>query len=82
MEAAEVVCSSTEEPDVEILETLESLIDKSLLRAEEESGVEPRFSMLETIREYAAEHLAASGEEESVRTQHASYFAALGMQAE
>jgi predicted ATPase/DNA-binding CsgD family transcriptional regulator len=82
LEAAETVCSSSEEPDEEILETLESLIDKSLLRAEEEIGGEPRFSMLETIREYAAEQLAASGEEEAVRARHATFFTELGEQAE
>src|SRR3712207_2227274 len=77
-----LVCSSAEEPDGEILETLEALIDKSLLRGEEESGVEPRFSMLETIREYAAECLAASGEEEAVRACHATFFTELGEQGE
>ena len=82
LEAAEVVCTTSEEPEGQILETLESLIDKSLLRAEEESGLEPRFSMLETIREYASEQLAASGEEEVVRARHAAFFAALGEQAE
>jgi predicted ATPase/DNA-binding NarL/FixJ family response regulator len=81
LEAAEVVCCSSEEPGGEILETLESLIDKSLLRAEEIGG-EPRFSMLETIREYAAERLAASGEEAAVRARHATFFTELGEQAE
>jgi predicted ATPase len=82
LEAAEVVCSSSEEPVGEILETLESLIDKSLLRGEEHTEVVPRFSMLETIREYAAECLAASGEEEAVRARHAAFFTELGEQAE
>jgi non-specific serine/threonine protein kinase len=80
LEAAEVVCSSSEEPYGETLEILEALIDKSLLR-QEEIGGDLRFSMLETIREYAAEQLAASGEEE-VHARHAAFFAALGEQAE
>jgi predicted ATPase len=80
--AAEAVCSSSEEPEGEILETLESLIGKSMLRAEEESGEEPRFSMLETIREYAAEQLAASGEDEPLRARHAAFFTQLGTRAE
>ena len=57
-------------------------MDKSLLRGEEWADGEPRISMLETIREYAAEQLAASGEEESVRARHAAFFVALGVRAE
>ena len=82
LEAAELVCFSSEESDGEILEALESLIDKSLLRTEEEIGGEPRFSMLETIREYAAEQLVASGKDEAVRARHAAFFTQLGLQAE
>ena len=83
LEATEaVVCTPSEGPDTGILETLESLIDKSLLRAEEASGAEPRFTMLETIREYASELLAASGEGEVVRARHATFFAGLGERAE
>jgi predicted ATPase len=44
LEAAEAVCSSSEEADAEILENLETLIDKSLLRAEEEIGGRDRRS--------------------------------------
>jgi predicted ATPase/DNA-binding CsgD family transcriptional regulator len=80
--AAEAMRCSSDEPEEEILENLEALIDKSLLRAEEEIGVEPRFSMLETIREYAAEQLAASGEDEPLRARHATFFTTLGTQAE
>ena len=42
-----------------------SLVDKSLLRQAEDGPGEPRFPMLETIREYARERLVASGEEET-----------------
>ncbi len=82
LEAVEAVCSTPEEPEGKLLEELEALIDKNVLRQEEETGGNPQFSMLETIREYAAERLAASGEDEAVRTRHAAYFAALGVQAE
>jgi tetratricopeptide (TPR) repeat protein len=82
LEAARAVCNAPEESEGELLEGLEALIDKSLLRGEEGAGGEARFSMLETIREYEAERLAASGEEEPLRARHASFFAALGEQAE
>jgi non-specific serine/threonine protein kinase len=59
-----------------------SLIDKSLLRQEEGVGGEPRFRMLETIREYGLERLDASGEGDAVRQRHAAYFAALGIAGE
>ena len=64
------------------MEGVEALIDKSLLRGEEGAGGKPRFTMLETIREYAVERLAAAGEDEAVRARHAAFFAALGAQVE
>jgi predicted ATPase/class 3 adenylate cyclase len=54
------------------LDTLESLIDKSLVRV----GVD-RYWMLETIREYGFEQLAAAGEVDELRARHASYFLGL-----
>jgi len=62
LEAAEAVC------DCE-LETLASLVDKSLVR--ERDG---RFSMLETIREYALERLTERGEADDTRSRHAAHF--------
>jgi predicted ATPase/class 3 adenylate cyclase len=59
------------------LDTLQSLVDKSLVR-----HVDERFSMLETIREYAAERLAASGEADELRRHHADHFLALAEEAE
>jgi len=49
-----------------------SLVDKSLLREESASGAEPRFRMLETIRQFATEQLAASGDAETYRQRHAA----------
>jgi predicted ATPase len=57
VEAAEVVGSL--DGDVDVLNGLESLIDKNLLKQSEVAG-EPRFSMLETMCEYALEQLVAS----------------------
>lgn len=74
LEAAEAVCAP--EGEIDVLEGLYSLVEKSLLRGEEGPHGEPRFSMLETIREYALEHLQASDEAEEVRRRYAEYFVA------
>jgi predicted ATPase len=58
------------------LDTLQSLVDKSLLR-----HTNDRFWMLETIREFAADRLEASGEEEEVRLRHAERFLGLAEEA-
>ena len=68
------------DPDgsTDVLEDLDSLVEKSLLlRLREDSDGEPRFWMLETIREYALEQLAAAGELESARRRHGAWFAEL-----
>jgi tetratricopeptide (TPR) repeat protein len=65
-----------------VVEGLASLVDKSLLRLEDGTDAEPRVAMLETIREYALERLAAHGETEGLRRRHAAYYLALAEQAE
>jgi predicted ATPase len=71
-EAVEAVCN----PDgkLDILESLTSLVNNSLLRQEVIADGEPRIGMLETIRAYALEHLSQSGELEVLHAQHASYY--------
>ncbi len=64
------------------VERLGALLDQSLLRREDGAGGEPRFAMLEIVREYAAEHLAASGEEAGIRRAHAAHYLALAEGAE
>jgi non-specific serine/threonine protein kinase len=59
------------------LDMLESLVDKSLVRHTDE-----RFEMLETIREFAAERLAHSGEANAARQRHAEFFLAMAKEAE
>jgi tetratricopeptide (TPR) repeat protein len=71
LESAEVVCEAD-------IDTLESLVDKSLVRVREGN----RFWMLETIREYAAERLEDSGEAEMLQHRHAEHFLGLGEEAE
>jgi predicted ATPase/class 3 adenylate cyclase len=80
LEAAEAVCDGDRDLGIEILDGIASLIEQSLLREEGED--EPRFLMLETIREYGLEQLQESGEEERVRSRHAAYYLALAESAE
>jgi tetratricopeptide (TPR) repeat protein len=61
---------------------MRALVDQSLLRRMELPGAAPRFGMLETVREYAAERLVVSGEAKSLRERHAGYFTALAEQTE
>ncbi|MFN8539115.1 MAG: tetratricopeptide repeat protein [Thermomicrobiales bacterium] len=66
-------------PTSSILETLGGLVEKSLVVAEGAGGNdEPRYRLLEPVRQYAAEQLAASGAEMGVRDRHAAFFLALG----
>ncbi len=74
-ETAESVCGGD-------LDTLTSLLDKSLLRRRPGSDREERFVMLETVREYAAERLEEEGEAESLRRAHGEYFVRLAEKAE
>src|SRR5262249_18381035 len=79
LEAAETLCS---ECGFQVLDLLASLVDKSLLRNEEGGDGEPRFSMLETVREYAWEKLREVGEAERVQWRHLEYFLQLAEEAE
>jgi predicted ATPase/class 3 adenylate cyclase len=74
LEAAEVVCNPEGRLRVETLDALGSLADKSLIRQTETEGGEPRFRMLEVIREYALERLAQEDEAEEIRRRHAGFF--------
>ena len=79
LEAAEEVCDRGD-LDLEVLNGLASLVDKSLVRTM--TGDEERFSMLETIREFAIERLEESGEAQEIRRAHAEYFRGLAEDAE
>ena len=82
LEAIEAICDAQDDLPMDALESVSSLLDKSLLRQEEGPEGEPRFVMLETIHEYARERLQASGEAEQTRRLHAEYFLALAEEAE
>jgi len=84
LEAAEVLGNANREmqDDLQILDGLASLIDKSLLRQIEHEGPEPRFVMYMTVREYGLECLRENGEEDLIRRAHADYYLALVEEAE
>jgi non-specific serine/threonine protein kinase len=82
IDSAAAVCDPHDELGVDMLDALASFVDKSLLRRMESPTGEPRFQMLETIREYGLERLAESAEAEPVRRRHEEHFAALARQAE
>jgi predicted ATPase/DNA-binding CsgD family transcriptional regulator len=84
LELAETVCRPSPEPSArgaveppDVVDALASLVDKSLLERRDGLGGEPRFVMLETLREYAGERLESSGEAARLREAHADAFLAL-----
>ena len=82
LDAAEVVCCREGLlAQDEVLMALAALIDHSLVSAESSTDGTSRFTMLETLREYALECLRAVGEEEQTRRQHADYYAELAKAA-
>jgi predicted ATPase/class 3 adenylate cyclase len=80
IEAVEAVCGPAV-VDGDVIDLLASLVDKSLIRQADAPTGEPRFSMLNTIREYAAERLAEEGDPEAVRARHADWFLAVVAEA-
>jgi predicted ATPase/DNA-binding SARP family transcriptional activator len=80
IEAIEAVCTPEHGPEA-TLDLLFSLLDKSLLSAEEWQGV-TRYRQLDTIRQYAAEHLARSGDARHVLARRRDWYVALAEQAE
>ncbi len=81
LEAAEDVCSDGALGSMEILDSLERLVDKSLIvRADlDESS---RYRMLETVKQYAAEKIVEAGEDLGTRERHAAYFARICQEIE
>ena len=74
LEVAEVVAG---EAGGDALEGLGALVDQSLVRRQADAGGEPRYAMLETVREYGLEMLEASGEAADAGRRHAAYYLAL-----
>jgi predicted ATPase/DNA-binding XRE family transcriptional regulator len=82
LEAAEMVCNGEGDLPLDVLHGLASLLDKNLLRQAEAADGEPRFTMLETIKEYALERLAQSRESELLWQRHAEHYVKLAEQIE
>jgi non-specific serine/threonine protein kinase len=80
IEAVEAVCSPIKQ--LNVLDGLESLLNKNLLVQREGYRGNPRFYMLETIHEYARDKLESSGEAQEIKQRHATYFAELAKEAE
>jgi predicted ATPase/class 3 adenylate cyclase len=80
LDAAQAVCGGGDVEDFIILDALASLIDKSLV-VSEHSRAETRYGQLETIRQYAEEHLMVTGEADAVRERHARYYGAFTREA-
>jgi predicted ATPase len=77
--AAEAVCAGDA---VDAFAGLTSLVDHSLVRRVDGPEGEPRFGMMETVREFARERLAESGEEARLSARHAAHFAGMAEEAE
>ena len=82
LEAVEAVANTGDELGVDTFDGVASLANKSLLRQMVTGPEEPRFFMLETIREYAGERLDADPDAENVRRRHARFFLDVAERAE
>jgi predicted ATPase/transcriptional regulator with XRE-family HTH domain len=81
LEGAEAICAEDGDRGASVLDQLTALVDKNLVVAGDGVGGEPRFRLLELIREYAREQLTAAGEEAALRRRHAEYFLAFAEMA-
>jgi predicted ATPase/DNA-binding CsgD family transcriptional regulator len=79
LQAAEAVAGGA---PIDVLDGITALIDASLLQAMEDPDGEPRYSLLETIREFGCEQLARCGEESVTQNAHAAYFLSLADRAD
>jgi predicted ATPase/DNA-binding winged helix-turn-helix (wHTH) protein len=73
LEAAEAVCNTRRDLGIDLFEGLSSLVDQNLVQRMDRAQAEPRFAMLETIRQFAVERHAASGELPATHRSHAAY---------
>jgi predicted ATPase/DNA-binding XRE family transcriptional regulator len=81
LDAVEAVCAFDDALGEDFLEPLGALVDNSLVYQTADANQEPRFGMLETLREYAGERLTDSGEAEAIRRRHANFYLELAEEA-
>jgi len=81
LEATETVGRGDDTPAEDALDALSALVSQSLVRVDEQAG-EPRYRLLETIRQYAQERLEEAGEAEAARARHLDWCMTLAEQAE
>lgn len=82
LEAAEAICMARGGLAADMLEGMASLVDKSLLRQEEQAAGETRFWMLQTLREFGLEQLTRNEELEATHQAHAEYYLRLAEEAQ
>jgi predicted ATPase/DNA-binding CsgD family transcriptional regulator len=81
LEAATAVCAGDAIVPDQVLDEIQGLVDKSLLAVERRAGA-TRFRMLDFVRQYASERLAAAGEGVPLADRHRAYFAELAQHAD
>jgi tetratricopeptide (TPR) repeat protein len=80
LQAVETVCCLEATEKIELLDFLTSLVNKSMLLAEHLPGIEMRYRLLETVRQFAQEKLNDAGESVSLHDKHAAYYLELAKQ--
>ena len=73
LEGVEAVCNTKQDLEIDVLDGTGALVNNSLVRQIEQSAGEPRFALLDTVREYGLERLTTSSEEPRIRRAHAAY---------
>ena len=81
LQAAEAICTDRECDVTQVLDLLESLLNKNLISAQEHDG-DTRYGLLETVRHHAQDQLRESGEEAETQRRHLGYFLAFAEKAE
>src|SRR6185503_7921923 len=82
LDAAEMICTGGNLEQFDVLDVLTQLVNKSLAVPDRESDDEPRYRLLETIRQYARERLLEAGGSDKVRERHLDYYLNLAERAE
>jgi non-specific serine/threonine protein kinase len=82
LEAVERVAAAPDSPAEDVFDALARLVDKSLVQAEPGPSGHLRYRLLESVRDYAAEHLREGGDAIAVQRRHCAYYSALAEEAE